>query len=162
MKKFVSLVLCTILILTCNVFPVGAVNEEKSVPYVVDFSLASFVNETEKTTVENRASGLILYTKLSLSVSGTNLKIVAETRAIADVVKCGFKDLVVQRRTVTSSTWSDYYDFGDVYVESNAASLNTNLAVPSGYQYRLSCKHYAKKSLFVTENISNTSNVVGV
>ncbi len=162
MKRFISLVLCAILILTCCVFQTNAVDEEETVPYIVDFSLISPVYEAESETAENRASGLITYIKLNLSVSGTNLKVVAETRATSDVVKCGFKNLVVQRRKNSSYSWSECYDFGNVYVETNAASLSTTLSVASGYQYRLSCKHYAKKSLLVTQSISNTSGIVTV
>lgn len=162
MKRLISLALCAILISTCCAFPISAVNEEIFVPNVVDFSLTSPVSEIKTETIENRASGLILYVNLKLTVSGTNLKIIADTRAVGDVVKCGFKNLVVQRKTAGSSTWSEYYDFGDVYVETNAISLSKTLSVTSGYQYRVTCKHYAKKSLLVTENISNTSNIVTV
>ena len=162
MKRFISLVLCAILILTCCVFQTNAVDEDESVPYIVDFSLSSRIYETERETAENRASGLITYIDLKLSVSGTNLKILAETYGIADVVKSGFKNLVVQRRKNSSYSWSEYYDFGNVYVETNVASLSTTLSVASGYQYRLSCKHYAKKSLLVTQSISNTSGIVTV
>lgn len=162
MKRFVSLVLCAVLLLSCCAFQTSAANEEDFVPYVVDFSLTSPTFETANKVDESRASGLILSYKLALSASGNTLTIRAETYCVASVVKSGFKNLVVQRKLTTSSTWSDYYDYGDLYNDNYAALLTTKLAVSSGYQYRVTCKHYAKKSLLVTENITNTSNVVAV
>ena len=162
MKRFVSLVLCLVVICICCVFQTNAVNSEEIELSVVDFSLTESINASVNESNESRASGLILFYTLNLSASGTTLTIRAETYCDDVVVKSGFKNLVVQRKKVTDSKWSDYYDYGDLYIDSYAASLTTTLVVPSGYQYRLSCKHYAKKSLLVTENISNTSNVVAV
>ncbi len=162
MKKLVSLMLCAVVLFSCCVCQSGAVSEEDFVPYVVDFSLISPTFEGDNRAGESRVSGLIMSYALDLSVSGTTLKIYAETYCIGDVVKSGFKNLVVQRKTAGSSSWSDYYNYGDLYKDSYASFLSTSLVVPPGYQYRISCKHYAKKSLLLTENISNTSNIVSV
>ena len=48
------------------------------------------------------------------------------------------------------------------FINSMFAAFAGAVSVAAGYQYRISCKHYAKKSLLVTQNISNTSNVVNV
>lgn len=162
MKRLISLLLCAVLLFSCCAFQTSAVNDENFVPYVVDFSLTSPNFESANNFEESRASGLILSYGLGLSVSGKTLTISAETYCIASVVKSGFKNLVVQRKLTTSSTWSDYYDYGDLYNDNYIALLTTKLAVSSGYQYRVTCKHYAKKSLLVTENITNTSNIVTV
>lgn len=162
MKRFISLMLCAIILFSCCVFQASATNEEEFLPHIVYFSLTSSGYETVDDSAESRATGLITSYKLSLSTTGTTLNIRAETYCIPDVVKSGFKDLVVQRRVAGSTSWSDYYDYGDLYNDTYGAGLTTYLVVPSGYQYRLSCKHYAKKSLLVTQSISNTSNVVGV
>ena len=162
MKRFVSLLLCAIILLTCCVFPAGAENEEMLVPHVVDFSLTSPVYESADEAGESRATGLILIYALEVTVTGTTLNIYGRTYCDASVVKSGFKNLVVERRRSSSDSWSDYYDYGNRYSDSYAASLNTTLAVESGYQYRVSCKHYAKKSLLVTQSVSNTSNIVSV
>ena len=159
MKKTFSLILCLILMVSCFSVQSSAVSENDAQPRVIDFSLTtpnySLGNET-------RATGLILFYSLNLSASGSTLTIRAETYCNAEVVKSGFKNLVVQRRKAGSTSWSDYYDYGDLYNDTYSASIVTTLVVPSGYQYRLSCKHYAKKSLLVTQSVSNTSNVVGV
>lgn len=162
MKRLFSLLLCAIVLFTCCVFQTSAVNEEKFVPYVIDFSLTSPIYENADKSVESRASGLILSYGLAVSITGTTLKIRGETYCITDVVKSGFKNLVVQRKKTTSTTWSDYYDYGDIYSDTYSTSINTTLAVASGYEYRVTCKHYAKKSLLVTQSISNTSNIVTV
>lgn len=160
MKRLVSVLLCVVVLFTCCVCQVSAADEENFVPYVIGFSLTAPVYENE--SAESRVSGLILSYGIDLSVSGTSLRIRAETNCVSNVVKSGFKNLVVQRKKVTSATWSDYYDYGDVYSNTYAASINTTLAVESGYQYRVSCKHYAKKNLLLTQSISHTSNVVSV
>lgn len=162
MKRLVSLLLSAIILFGCCTFQTSAINEEDFVPYVIDLSLTSPAFEKESEVVENRASGLILIYGLEISVTGTTLKIRGETYCITDVVKSGFKNLVVQRKKTTSATWSDYYDYGDLYSDTYSASVNTTLAVESGYQYRVACKHYAKKNLLMTQSISNTSNVVSV
>ena len=160
MKKLFSLLLCAITLFACCAFHTSAVDDESFVPYIIDFSLTSSASEKEKEVAESRASGLILIYGLEISVVDSKLKIRGETYCEGSVVKSGFKNLVVQRKKTTSSTWSDYYDFGDLYNESYSASINITLAVASGYQYRVTCKHYAKKNLLVTQSISNTSNVV--
>ena len=163
MKRLFSLLLCAIVLFTCCVCQTSAVNGEEFAPYVVDFSLTAPISENENKSAETRVSGLIYSYGIELSVvSGTTLKIRAETNCNAEVVKCGFKNFVVQRKKTTNTIWSDYYDYGDLYSDAYAASVNTTLTVASGYQYRISCKHYAKKSLLLTQSISNTSNVVTV
>lgn len=162
MKKTLAVTLCLFLLFSTFTFSATATNEGEMLPVVLDFVLTS---ELEiETTDENstRATGLITMYDLSLSKSGTTLYITGYTRCDPDVVKSGFKNLVVERRKTSSDSWSEYYDYGNVYVETFGAALDTSLVVASGYQYRISCKHYAKKSLFVTQTISNTSNIVTV
>ena len=160
MKRLIPLLLCAIILITCIPCSSSALNEDDFVPYVIDFSLTSPVFEQESQKAENRVSGLILSYGIQLSVTGTTLRILAETNCVSTVVKSGFKNFVVQRKKASSSSWSEYYDYGNLYNDSYSASINTTIAVESGYQYRVSCKHYAKKSLLVTESISHTSNVV--
>lgn len=162
MKKIISILLCLFVLFSNFTFGVGAADESETPPLILDFSLTP---ETEfKTTDENgaRATGLIASYSLSLSKSGTTLYLTGHTTCNPDVVKCGFKNLVVERRKTSSDSWSEYYDYGNVYADASGASLDTSLSVASGYQYRVSCKHYAKKSLLVTQSVSNTSGIVTV
>ncbi len=154
MKRLVLLLLCVILLFTCCIFPVSAVNEEPLL------TAQYFENVSE--TADTRATGLILSYGLEVSVTGTSLKIRGETYCDSSVVKSGFKNLTVQRKKVTDSSWSDYYDYGNIYSDTYSTSINPTLAVESGYQYRVTCKHYAKKNILLKQSISNTSNVVSV
>lgn len=162
MKKIISIFLCLIAILSSFSFDIAAIDENEPAPAVLSFDLTTEIDTVETDENSARVSGLITAYGLSLEKSGTMLKIYGQTYASPEVVKCGFKNLVIQRRASSSDSWKDYYDFGNVYADASAANLSTTLAVASGYQYRISCKHYAKKSLLLTQTISNTSNSVNV
>lgn len=160
MKRIISLFLCFSMIFSTLIFGAAAADEREADPVLLYFNLTEEY-EVETTDENNtRATGLITSYSLNLSKSGTTLYITGNTRCISDVVKCGFKDLVVQRRKTSSDSWSDYYDYGNVYADVSVANFDTALVVASGYQYRVSCKHYAKKSLLSTQSVSNTSNIV--
>lgn len=158
MKRYASLLLCIVLVFSISVFDVSATETNEFIPYVTNFVVTTETNKESNT----RATGLIYAYRLTLSQNGTTLNIGGQTSCSIEVVKCGFKDLVIQRRKNSSDSWSNYYDYGNVYVETNSANLSTTLVVESGYQYRISCKHYAKKNLLSTQTISNTSTVVAV
>lgn len=163
MKKVTSVFLCLVILFTSFALNVSATDEIEAVPVVLEFNLTTESDlNTDGGTNDTRASGLITSYGLSLSNNGTTLNISGRTNCAVDVVKCGFKNLVVQRRASSSDSWEEYYDYGNVYIEAASANLSTKLVVVSGYQYRLSCKHYAKKSLLSTQTISNTSSVVTV
>ena len=161
MKKILSICLCIIMIFSIFALEVNA-EEDKFVPYVLDFSITFETTENYVTDDTVRASGLIYSYSLYLTKTGNTLNITGQTHGFADVIKSGFKDLTVQRRKTSDDTWKDYYEYGNVYVDSVGANLNTTLVVESGYQYRISCKHYAKKNIISVETIANTSNIVTV
>lgn len=150
------------MLLSSLIFEVSATDYEKSSPYVVDFVLTSENEILIENGSETRATDLIFSYGLGLTKSGTTLNITGKTIGSNEVVKAGFKDLEVERRKTSSDSWKTYYDYGNVYRDAGAANLNTTLVVEAGYQYRISCKHYAKKSLLSTQTISNTSNIVTV
>lgn len=145
---------------SCFTISVNASDGEVFVPHVIDFVVVTEINTVSAEENNNRASGLIYSYGLSLSKTGTTLCIEGLTQCALEVVKCGFKDLTVQRRATSSDSWKDYYEYGNVYRDATAAGLSTTLAVESGYQYRIYCKHYAKKNIFSVETITNTSNIV--
>lgn len=159
MKKIITLFVSLILILSSFSIELYAVNEDFE-PVILDFVVTAVddVVDGENT----RASDLITSYALDLSKNGTTLHLTGRTYCSTGVVKCGFKNLTVERRKSSSYAWEDYYEYGNVYVEAVGAALDTTLVVPSGYQYRITCKHYAKKSLLVTQSISNASGIVTV
>ena len=162
MKKTVSIFLGIILIVSCFNFSAVATSGKELAPVVLSFSLTTEADMIESGENNTRVNGLITSYGLSLEKTGTTLKIYGQTLCAPDVVKCGFKNLVIQRRASSSDSWKDYYDYGNAYVDGSVASLATTLSVASGYQYRISCEHYAKKSLLVTQTIANTSGIVTV
>ena len=163
MKKTMSFLLCAVLMFSFFNINADASDNTDFIPYVIDFVVTTDINTAETNETSSRASGLIGSYGLTLTTkANSTLYLEGLTNCSPEVVKCGFKDLTVQRRKTTSDAWKDYYEYGNVYAEATAAGLSTTLAVESGYQYRIYCKHYAKKNIFSVETISNTSNIVTV
>lgn len=160
MKKILISLLSLVVLISFFSFNSTAVNNT-FVPYVIDFVVTTNMTDVSSEN-ESRATGLIASYSLSLAKSGTTLNIEGMTNCSQEVIKCGFKNLIIQRRKTSSDSWEDYYDYGNVYVETCAAGLSTTLVVETGYQYRISCKHYAKKNILSVETIANTSNIVNV
>lgn len=129
-------------------------------------AMANDVNGTEVAEVQGgdmaRISGLIASYVIKVSASGTNLKIAGSTICVTSVVKCGFKEVMVQRKKASSTSWADYFSYSDLYADSCSYTLAKTVPVTSGYQYRVTCKHYAKKSLLSTQTINDTSNTVTI
>ena len=146
MKKVLCLIIAMFMML-----PVNAYAMENKVE----------INEPVTMSDEDmaRISGLITSYSIKLSKNGSTLKVVANTTCVTDVTKCGLKELVIQKRTSTS-VWENYIVFYDLYSNSSAHSYSNSYTVPSNYQYRATCKHYAKKSLLNTDTKDNTSNTV--
>ncbi len=158
MKRIVAYLLSIVLMFSFYNLNVLAAKDDDS-PYIVEFKLTSDIDEN-LVNEETRASGLILAYDLTLTKTGSKLNICGFTKGSIYVVKSGFKDLMVQRRKTSSDPWKDYFDIGDVYADTVAANLDMTVSVTANYQYRITCKHYAKKSLLSVETISNISNIV--
>ncbi len=107
----------------------------------------------------SRATDLILTYNVGVAKDGTTLLLVAKMVCTGSVVKCGFKNITVQRRATTSSSWSDYLVFKENYVDSYSHITAKQITVQAGYQYRAVCTFYAKKSLLVTQKIEVASNL---
>ncbi len=159
MKKFLRVLLCTVLLITTVFVEANAV-EVTDAPKVTTFIFTDMDNDVS--AKESRATGLITTYGIAIAKSGTTLKIEGSTYGVSEVVKSGFKNLTVERRKTSSDSWTEYYSYGNIYRDTSSAYLYTELTVTSGYQYRVTCKHYAKKSLLVTQTISNTSGIVTV
>lgn len=110
-----------------------------------------------------RADGLILTYNVAIAKNSSNstyIDMVAKMVCDMDVVKCGFKKIVLQKRASTSSSWTNALTLEDLYCDESSHTVGKTFAVPSGYQYRVVCTFYAKKSLLVTQKIEHTSNYV--
>lgn len=109
---------------------------------------------------KTKATGLITSWGLGVSKSGSKLVITGKTICQVSVVKCGFTKVVIQSRRNSSSSWITYATYEDLYSNSSAHSIAKSIEVNPGNQYRATAVHYAKKSIFSTEKINNTSNIV--
>ena len=166
MKKFLLSVISVVMVILTLVPTAFAANEQ--LPEWQDLILtqeefdAILSNNTIHTVGEDvRATGLINLYAIAISKSGTNtLNIAGKTTGTTEVVKCGFKEVVVQRRTSSSASWSDYVTYEDLYWDQVAYVLTKTLTVPTGYQYRVTCIHYAKKNIFSVQKIDNESNII--
>ena len=61
---------------------------------------------------------------------------------------------------IKDGTWAqgyyDYKTYEDLYIDDVAYILTKSLTVPTGYQYRVTCIHYAKKNIFDPIGMENT------
>ena len=166
MKKFLLSVISIIMVIVTLVPTAFAANEQ--IPEWQDLVLSDeefneiLSNNIIYTTDTNtRASDLIAAWALAISkVDSTTLYIAGKTTGTTEVVKSGFKEVVVQRRANSNSSWSDYVTYEDLYIEQFAYVLAKSLTVPTGYQYRVTCVHYAKKNLLSVQKLDNVSNVI--
>ena len=114
---------------------------------------------TEQTEIEtngNRATGLIAAYGVNVSKPSSGvLRIVGTLDCGSTVVKCGYRDFLIQRRPKNSAVWENYMNLGDFYVDSWTYPYSNNFTVPTGFYYRVSCTFYAKKNIFVTEKIED-------
>ncbi|MDE6751557.1 MAG: hypothetical protein K2J59_02135 [Eubacterium sp.] len=109
--------------------------------------------------ISTYASGLISSYIISIGQDGNKLTILGITRGVVDVKKCGFTKVTLQQRKNSSSSWTDYKTYKDLYKEQSIYNLCIELFVPKEYQYRVICTHYAKKNAFSTEKIDNSTKV---
>lgn len=147
MKKVLCLIIAIFMMLPVNAYAMEA-----------DVAINEPVTMSDEDMA--RISGLITSYSIKLSKSGSTLRLVANTTCVTDVTKCGLKELIIQKRDSSSSKWENYIVFNDLYRDSSSHSYVNEYTVPSSYQYRATCKHYAKKSLLNTQTKDNTSNIV--
>ncbi len=160
MKKFILVLMSFIFVFSCA-FPATAsaanINEQGVLFTQEEFEL---LEHTYASYNQSRATGLITDYSLGIAKSGNTLKISGYTYGSSVVTKCGFTEVVVQRRADSNSSWSDYLTYEDLYSSSNSYTLTKSITVASGYQYRVTATHYAKKSLFSTEKITGTTGTL--
>lgn len=156
MKKTISIMLVFLAIVFC-IIPTTALasNSAEDDTYFTqeEFEMLNPIYAEYEENLNTRATGLITKKSLSIAKDGTKLVIKGYTYGSDEVVKCGFKEVVIQRRANSSSSWSDYKTYEDLYSESTKYTLNKSLTVATGYQYRVTAIHYAKKSLLSTQKI---------
>ena len=164
MKKFFKtaliVVLCMIIVLPVNSFAAGGENVQWYNIDLAENEIQRILDLNPQNNASTRASDLILFYNVGIDKDGTNLNLVAKLTCDVDVVKCGFKKIVIQRRTNANVAWSTYLTYEDLYYDDFAYTIARRIAVTTGYQYRAVCTFYAKKNILSTQKIELTSNVV--
>ena len=166
MKKifYSMLIVCLSVVMLCQNFTVFAENGEIQ-PEWQDITLTqeefdSILANNPNNAIAPCTTGLIIERAIAVQKDGNSLIITGKTYCSSTVVKCGFKEVVIKYRASSSSAWSEYKTYTDLYVDNNSYILSKTITVPSGYQYYVTCKHYAKKNILSTETIDNISNIV--
>lgn len=161
MKKIVSCFLATIILFYMFIPQTTlAAEDEKQGWQDVFLTEGEFNDIVEIKGANERATGLIATYSLGIKKSGSDLIIAGSTDCFSGVVKCGFKELVIQRRANSAQEWVDYVTYEDLYIENTTYVLSKSITVGTGYQYRVTAVHYAKKNIFITQKLDNVSNVV--
>lgn len=160
MKKLVSLFLA-VLIVVFSFIPVSAFASGGEAEWQDIYLPQTVLDEIlEVKEVNARATGLILTYALGIKKDGNNLIIAGSTTCTSTVVKSGFKEVVIQRRANSTQDWSDYVTYHDLYNDMPSYLLSKSIAVGTGYQYRVTAIHYAKKNILITQKLDNVSNIV--
>ncbi len=163
MKKISVLFMTFVMIIVCmspvNVFAGDATEDDF---YISDeeFEMLEHIDAVYED--ETRATGLIIAKYLGIAKEDNTFIIKGYTKCIPDVVKCGFKTLLIQRRRNSSSAWEDYKEYNSLYIDGHYYSLTKRNTVMRTYQYRVKATHYAKKSLFSTQKIEITTGYLTV
>lgn len=155
-RKVISIFLSVVAMITC-ILPTTAfaTNEDTTMyedNYTVEEPKMIAYGEYEENS-KMRATGLITGRNIYIQKSGTSISINGYTECSSKVEKTGFKEVVIERRKNSSSSWSEYKVYEDLYSSSSSYTLRKTVAVPSGYQYRVTAIHYAKASLLSTQKI---------
>ena len=160
MKKFLSIFLSILIVIGCSVpsYAFAADNSE----YDSEFTQEEFesLEHVYAVSIQPYTSGLIVGHTLGIAKDGSDLLITGSTSGSSSVVKCGFTKVVIQRRTSSSASWSNYKTFTDLYDNDNRYQLSKRVPVTSGYQYRVTATHYAKKSLLQTEKYDSSTKSI--
>ncbi len=163
MKKIIKALFVSMLIIL-QLFPFYAFSSEVKEEQLQDavmseeeFNRILEMNTSEDTGV--KATGLITDKRIAITRENNTLKIAGEITCSTDVIKCGFSEVVVQRRPNDTSAWSDVVTETDIYADSNECYLSKQLAANPNFQYRVKCTFYAKKNIFSTQTITSYSNV---
>ncbi len=161
MRKIMRLLIAMIIVVI-SIVPInaGAVDEKMPMWQDVYLTAVELDEILPDSDVVERATFLIASYALGIKKEGNKLIIAGTTTGVSTVVKCGFKEVVIQRRANSTQEWQDYVTYEDLYDDDFSYLLSKSLTVATGYQYRATAIHYAKKNIFSTEKINNTSNTV--
>ncbi len=150
-KKYLSLTTALLIAVGVGVHPI-IVNAEDNNPGLL------FDSSSAKT------AGLISMCSLSISESNGNLCINATTRSNSIMNYIGFKNISVQHRPNSSSSWSEEVHVSNQLNHNSTSKTLSGFTVPvsGGYNYRVVLNHYAENSAGTTQTEPNTSNEIWI
>lgn len=165
MKKIISLVLSICFLFSLFVPNTAFASAEEGEGDWQDISLSEeefneIISNNPNNEIRPFATGLINGYYIGISKNGNTLIIAGKTIGATGVIKCGFTKVTIQRRKDSSSSWTDFKTYEDLYNDAGIYALSKSYIVISGYEYRVTCTHYAKKNIFSVEKINNTSNTI--
>lgn len=165
MKKIISIMLSICFLFSLLIPDTAFANNEEESPEWQDIVLSDeefnlILSNNPNNNVRPLASGLIVAYSIAISKDGNKLIIAGRTFGSTDVIKCGFTKVTIQRRKDSSESWTDYKVYEDLYNDFNLYNLSKTYIVISGYEYRVTCTHYAKKNILSVQKINNTSNTL--
>ena len=165
MKRFICLVLSICFLITLFIPNTVFASVEEDAGDWQDISLTEeefneILSNNPNNEIRPIATGLILSYSIGISKNGNTLIIAGKTSGATGVIKCGFTKVTIQRRKDSSSSWTDFKVYEDLYNDAGVYALAKTYIVISGYEYRVTCTHYAKKNIFSVEKINNTSNTI--
>lgn len=159
-KTILTVILCLVSLFPMKSFATAGEKAECHDINLPESEIQRILELNPENDIATRASDLILTYNVAISKDGSTIKLVAKMFCDENVVKCGFKKILIQKRATTSSSWSTCLTIGENYVDSFSHITSKVISVPSGYQYRAVCTFYAKKSLLSTQKIELNSNYV--
>lgn len=149
LKKAICVIFAVLMLLPANI---SALASDEYAPEAVEAQSGDMA----------RISGLIATYYIGVSGSGSTLSIGAKIGCKPEVVKCGFKDITIQKRKSSTDSWANYFSYKDIYIDSSSYTYTKTPTVPTGYQYRAICTFYAKKNILSTQSFEVTSNTVAI
>lgn len=165
MKKIINLIItgCLIFALLIPQVAFAAVGGEEAEWQDIVLSDEEFeeiLSNNPDNQIMPLSSDLINRHSIAIKKNGNSLIIAGATYGSSEVSKCGFTKVSIQRRSNSGASWSNYQTYSDLYNNSHQYILSKSISVPSGYQYRVTCIHYAKKNVVSTQKINATSNIL--
>lgn len=161
LKNFLIIVLALLMIFPSTAYAAEdeAFKEWQDVTFTQE-EIDEMTSLNSESQIMPLTSGLILTNSVSVTVKSGKLGIYAVTSCSSDVVKCGYKELIIQQRKKGAVAYGDYYAYTKLYKDGSSYVLSKTQTVPSGYEYRVVCTHYAKKNIFSTEKKVSCSSTV--
>ncbi|MBR3596085.1 MAG: hypothetical protein IKL47_03805 [Clostridia bacterium] len=159
-KSTLVLTLCLISLFNVHAFALEKNDIEVQDIFLSQDEINEILAKGNTYTAPERATGLILDGAFGINNDYKLLQFVAFMDCGTEVVRCGFEDIIVQRRASSSDSWSFYYQFDDDIVDSCTHLTIKAVTTVKGYEYRVICTLYAKKNFFSVQRIFVETNII--